>query len=222
MFSFPNIPTVSKPGQNYAPYTGFADDFHGANIASGTADAATYHLATEGGSPSFKPLDDAAGGWFRLAQATTNYCDVQVNGEAFKLVAGKPLRFEASVADNDVDAVLFFLGLTTAGVTNAANTLPADGVGFKVGTDGKITFVCRKDSAGTAVESGKTFSADAEIHRLGFEWNGVDAVTFHVDGVPVGSFTTTIPDDEALTLHLGMDGSTDTVDIDYWICTQTR
>lgn len=172
------------------------------------------------------PIDGAAGasahgGWgtFTTNNATSDKVNVQVIGESFKFIVGKPMDAELKLAVEDVSETEFFGGVAVS-TTNAYGTAGAGDTGGHVGfvlkgTDGSIFFNVMK-SGGTLTQTDTglafvdgsiiTFETANVVHRLGWRWDGVDTITPTVDGVDItaaavteGSGTQEIPTDVCMS-----------------------
>lgn len=191
--------------------TGSAEDGH---KFSETADKADWLLTVIDGEPDEGEVcnvtDDAPGGWLTLTtnDAANDACQLQLNGEPFKLAVGKPLWFECKVILADIDATDFFIGLAITDTTILAGVTHR--VGFENDHDGNIDFLTEQDntenSADTTVDiaDGTIATESTTAKTLAFYWDGVDTLTPYVDGTAYTAMTdngTTIlvPDDEALT-----------------------
>ena len=192
--------------------TGSAEDGHKFSETANKADWLKSSTdGSTGGADVCQVADDGPGG---ILQLTCNAADadnenLQINGEAFKLAAGKPLWFETKVALLDVSACDFFIGLAIADVDVLGGV--TDRVGFEQLHDGNIDAVAEQNGTQTLTDTTSDIADCAAIasfgtlaKKLGFYWDGVKTVTFYVDGVAMTTITdngTTIviPDDEALT-----------------------
>ena len=196
--------------------TGCTEDGH---KFSETADKADWNLividsGTDEGEVC-NVTDDAPGGWLTLTtnDAAADACQLQLNGEAFKLAVGKPLYFEAKFALGDVSETDFFIGLAITDTTVLAGV--TDRVGFELNNDGNLDFLTEQNStentADTTVDvaDGTIATESTTAVVVAFYWDGVDTLTPYVDGVAYSAMTdnaTTIlvPDDEALTPTIAM------------------
>jgi predicted RecA/RadA family phage recombinase len=225
-----NVPGFKDP-HNFCEMD---DDFMDASISE-TADAARW-LATlvDGDSDEGEVLgiaDDSAGGQLTC---TTNDKDndlnnLQWNGEAFKLQAGKPLVFEAlGVAVDDVDTMDLFIGLCITDATAIAGA--TDCVGFRI-ADGTASVVLEcvseKDSTEESTTDTDATLADAtEVDlRIVFDGGSSPSILFYVDDTLVATHSTTVPDDEFLTPTLEIrnaSAAASTLSVDRVRCWQMR
>lgn len=218
------------------PNTDFIDYFedfitgavYAGNKFSETADQAEW-LKTSvdtntDGADVCKVVDDAPGGILQLTcnDNAADMEDLQMNGESFKLVADKPLWFEARFANLDVDTDNFLIGLgiTDTGAQAAAGTLAiSDFVGFHNLHTGTVLGVVCQDStsttctAGTLADCAAVTSFNTYAKKFGFYWDGAGHITFFLDGVMTNYITdngstVVIPDDEALTPTISIGNST--------------
>ncbi len=198
----------------------FYDDFLTGCVEPGgkfaeTADKGDWLLTVvDGGTDSgevCKVADDGPGGLLEITtnDASADSCELQLNGEAFKLAVGKQLNFRTRLAIKDVSETDMFVGLAIADTTVMAGV--TDRVGFQVDNDGNLDCLIEQDGTEYNVDSGVDIAdcaaigsfADYDV-ELAFFWDGVDTIQFSINGVVVKEFTdngTTIliPDDEAMT-----------------------
>ena len=201
-------------------FTGSTEDGH---KFSETADKADWLLTViDGGSDEGEVCnvaDDAHGGILTITtnDAAVDSCELQLNGEPFALVVGKPLRWGIKLAINDVDKADWFVGLAITDTAILAGGV-TDRVGFECLHDGNIDALVEQDGTeniadtGVNIADGSLATFDAKAHVLEFVWDGVDTITFIVDGVVTNTMTdngTTIviPDDEAMTPSICLETS---------------
>jgi hypothetical protein len=122
--------------------------------------------------------------------------------DAWKFIAGKKLWFEARFKVSDATQSDFIMGLQ---ITDTTPLAVSDGVYFrKDDGDANLDFVVTKDSTATTQTAFST-AADDTYMRLGFYYNGVDAIEVFKDGVKLAtSVTTNLVDDEELTISFGV------------------
>ena len=182
---------------------------------SETADKGEWFKSSTDGSAGTADIcnvaDDGPGGILVLTcnDADADLESLQLNGESFKLAAGKPLWFEAKVALLDIDKCDFFIGLAITDVDILGGV--TDRVGFQNLHDGNIKAMVEQNSTEKLEDTLVDIADCAAIAnfgtvgvKLGFFWDGDNTVTFYVDNVLKNSMTdngTTIviPDDEALS-----------------------
>jgi len=222
----------------------FFDDFLVGNLESGNwfseTDNKTKYLKTSvdgsaGGVDVCAILDDARGGILQLTcnAANADAEGLQLVGESFKLAVGKRLYFEAKFALLDVDKCDFFIGLCISDTTVLAGA--TDRVGFQNLHTAALRALTEQDTTEYIANTGITLLDCANLasfytkaNVVSFYWDGVDTITYAVDGVASNAFTdnaTTIlvPDDETLTptmeimTHTGA-AAVQTVWLDYWLC----
>ena len=224
----PNVALVD-PSYAYVYFEDFIACGGVGSIVSETENQAPW-LATlvDGGSANAEVLkiaDDQPGGVFVCTTnpAANDLNNLQLNGEMFKLASGKNLWFETKIKIVDVDKTDWFIGLAITDTTILAGT--TDSIGFRCPDHtGDIDYVCEKDSTETAADTGANLSDNTWV-RLGFKFDGINRVTFFVDGVPKAIVSTNIPDDEALTPSFEVrtsEASAHTMYVDYIKIVQFR
>lgn len=217
---------ITPEGGSIMDAVDFKVDFLAGPAASATDDAAPFDLV--GTSAGLVLADDELNGVGTLTSNSTNQAFLVQNGEPFKLQTGVTVMGEARVNLTDADGMSFIFGI---GITNANpfTTSWTDYVGLFT-TDGNIKYGCGKDnnnvpgsgtSGETDADSGVDF-ADDTWTVLKFVAYGTNVVKFFVDGVFVGQVTSNLPDNENLAAHIGMVGSSETIDIDYVRVIATR
>ena len=175
--------------------------------------------------------DDEPGGVLTI---TTNsnandFASCQLNGEAFKVAAGKDIIFEIRVKFADTDDTRWFVGLATTDVTGTTIGPVLDGVtesiGFRQNTDTgvDIYYLCEDASTETTADTGVDVSDDTFV-TLGFHVISNERVKFYVNGAEKANVTTNIPDTDAVTLTMEVHSPTasSTMEVDYIYCAQTR
>jgi len=121
---------------------------------------------------------------------------LQVKGEAFSLVAGKPAYFGIACTLSSATQSDLFLGLAITDATLLAGI--TDGVYFEC-LDGStdINFVSEKNSTETTTGSA-IGTMDTSEHIYEIYWDGT-TLHAYLDGVETALTQTNIPDDESLT-----------------------
>lgn len=122
--------------------------------------------------------------------------------EQWKFVVNKELFFEAIFKVSDVTQSDFIMGLQITDTTPLAVT---DGVYFrKDDGDTDLDCVVIKDSTATTTTVASLLANDTYI-KLGFHYNGSNAVKFYANNALIGtSVTTNLADDEELAISLGI------------------
>lgn len=170
-------------------------------------------------------VDDAAGGILKIvnSSADNDSVEIQNNGEYFKLVAGKPIWFEARVKASDATQSDLFVGLIITDTT--INGGVSDGVYFrKDDGDANIDFCTEKNATETNTDTGADLAADTWV-KLGFFFDGAGSVMAYVDGVLKATHTTNVCDDEELAVSFAFQNGeavAKTGYIDYAKCVQIR
>lgn len=160
---------------------------------------------TEAGAGSAsQALTDGDGGLLLITNdaADDDRVFYQKKGESFKFAVGKKLFFEARFKISDATQSDFVMGLQ---ITDTTPLDVTDGV-FFIKSDGAATVTLRVEKDNTATASGTVATmANDTFVRLGFYYNGVDAVFAIVDGAAVERLAVTnLPDDEDLTISFGI------------------
>lgn len=174
----------------------FVENFVG-TPTDDTTGMPTAFTCTAVGSSTAVNAATAGGGLLITTGATENDgINAQVKGEAFKLVAGKPLYFgiRLKVSEATQSDLLVGLCITDTDLLGGMS----DGVYFrKVDGSTDVKVVVEKDS--TETESAAVLTADTSFHILELFWDGA-ALTAYVDGVAVATpVLTNLPSDEELT-----------------------
>ena len=187
---------------------------------------------TDGGGDNNNSIaigDDLANGYVVITNtdADNDLTSCQLNGEAFKLADSKPLAFQAKFRVSDVDAADFFIGLAIADTSILGTTLAngcTDLIGFGCpDATGDLDFIASINSGGTSTDTAVNL-ADATDVVVRFEWDGVDTVTWFVNGTEIDSTTTSVPTDEALTptVEIRNAAAAKAISIDYILVEQDR
>lgn len=174
-------------------------------------------------------MADAAFGRLLLTTAAAENDGVQLQkvGEAFLPISGKKMWFKTKFQISDATQSDFLFGIAVTDTTAivAAGDGVTDGIFFQK-DDGStsVTLYCQKDTT-----TGQTSAAsvhtmvDATDVELGFEFDGVSAIKYYVDGVHKGTLdvTTTpstyLPDTECRVTMAFLTGAAaaKTCSIDY-------
>jgi hypothetical protein len=206
------------------------DDFF-TQVASG--DTNLYNITIGSSTTVLHSTTLSTGVWNLLS---TNAADVQVNSWSPMVTpaASRSVYFEANVAvDTIASSGSAFVGLgdvagtgttpatviTTAGAMDGTN----NGVGFTI-TAATIRGVCGKGATiGTPVTVGTAVAGT--YYRLGMRIDGLDKVTYFLDGVQIGTITDTsaIPT-QALYLDFAIKAATaaKTLRLDYYTLAYDR
>ena len=181
---------------------------------------------TEAGTGSAtEALTDADGGVLLITNAAgDNDLDFfNKVGESFLMAAGKQAWFRARFKVSDATQSDWVMGLQ---ITDTTMLAVSDGIFFqKDDGDANIDFHVEKDGTASTALAIAT-NADATNVELAFHYNGIDAVTYFVDGVRIGSLAVTnLPDDEELTIAFGLQNGeavAKTMSIDYILAAKER
>ena len=187
--------------------------------------AAGDWTVTETDSGATQALTDGDGGLLLITNtaADNDLVSLQKVGESFRFAAGKKLFFEARLKVSDATQSDIVVGLQLTDTTPLDVT---DGV-FFIKADGVATVNLRveKNNTATTASSVATMADDTFI-RLGFYYNGSDAVQYFVNGTLGGSMAVTnLPDDEDLTVTLSIQNGeavAKTMTVDYVFVSKER
>lgn len=179
---------------------------------------------TATGTASAVALIDSDGGKITLttdAGANDNVF-LQKKGESYLFAAGRKLWFKSRFSLSDATDSKVVMGLQ---ITDTSPLAVSDGVFFsKADNTDAVTLEVEKD--GTATSSAVATLGNNTFVELGFYYNGVDAITYFVNDLPVGeSVVTNLPNDEALTISFGLQNGTTaetTMTVDYIFVAKER
>ena len=190
--------------------------------------AGDWTVTVVGTTPTAAITDGAFG---RLLLTTTGAendgIQLQKVGEAFLPIAGKKMWFKTKfqVSDATQSDFLFGIAVTDTTAIVAAGDGVTDGIFFqKDDASTSVTLYCQKDATTgqTSASSVATIVAAVDI-ELGFEFDGVSAIKYFVDGVHKGTLSLTtspaayLPDTECSVTMAFLTGSGDvrTASVDY-------
>ena len=172
-----------------------------------------------------RALEDLAGGWLKVTTGAviSDLAELQLKGEAFKLVSGKPCWFEGKLKVDDALNTDLFIGLAITdadilgGVSDAVLWQKDNG-------DRNLDFHVIKDSTPTDKTALSTL-ADGAIVRLGFYFNGKGSIVPYLNGAALAAskIITNIPDDTEITISFGIKTSVavgKNLSIDFIKCVQ--
>lgn len=163
--------------------------------------AGDWTITQTGGTAA---LADGDGGQIALVASTagTDSIFMQHPKLSWYAAAGKQMWFSTRLKMDAVTTGNMIVGLVAQDTTPLTNT---DGIYFiksAAGT-GAIDFVVRASSASTTASTVTTLVANTFV-RLGFYYNGKDAVEYFVDGLKVGESVITNLPAVGLTLTQGV------------------
>jgi len=172
-------------------------------------------------------LQNIVGGVLRISCDTSDNdaVQMQLKGEPYKLVAGKPCWFETKFKTADPTQVDLLFGLCITDTTLIAGF--SDGVVIqKNDGDANLDFLSVKNNSSTLKAAIATLVADTWT-RVGFYFNGYDTLTPYVNGTKLTAqkIQTNIPNDEELTISIAiMNGewAIKSLDLDYIKAVQKR
>lgn len=180
----------------------FFDDFHQFQINNANDLGWISTEVENGAGDAALTIDDGPGGVLKVVNDAGDDDSVELQwlAESWKLAANKPLWFEARCKFSDATQSDFLVGLAIT--DTSVITAVSDGVYFKK-DDGNANIDTVTNKNSTPVESSAVGTlVDDTYVRLGIFCDGVTAVYFYIDGVLVATHTTSIVDDEDLTITL--------------------
>lgn len=195
----------------------YYNDFHDYLVSEWTL------TTTEVAGAATEVITDEAGGVLLVTNGTADNDsdEFQKLGEAYQLVAGKPLWLEGKFKVSEATQSDFFFGLTTT--DTAVIDATQDGVWFqKDDGDANIDVHTDKDDTETTEDTGKDIAANTFV-RLGIKFNGAGLVSYHINGSPVSTSTTNVPDDELMRITFAIqngEASAKTMSCDFIKCFQ--
>ena len=150
---------------------------------------------------------------------------IQLRGGSFYCVAGRPMRFQVRFRANSITTTTHTFGMYVPNTIGTLTTNPLDsatnGIGLNI-VNGAVTFQVKNASTtvtGQATTGTIAASTTTVWNTVGFYWDGINALTFYVNGKSVGSYNgAAIPTGLYLTPTLGITttaAATPDMDIDY-------
>ena len=205
----------------------YVDDFVHLPVDDTTGDPTgwTTTVVEAGTGDTLVTSANVAGGAMLITTAgnENDGANVQLNGEAFKLVPGNPLIFGARLKMSDVLQSDFFIGLAITDTDILGGV--SDRIGFE-SLDGSadIKFMIEKDGTETLSAALHTNVNDTYV-RLNFYYDGIGTIMVFVNGVQVASVTTltNLPNDEELRVSLQFlngEAAAKTLTLDWVRCIQ--
>jgi hypothetical protein len=195
------------------------EDFCSGGAVTTTNEEATFDLIGTSGGFTYSDADLNGVG---LLTATTNTTTLIQAGEPVQLAANRKIIFDTRINVGTAAGMDMFVGLAI----NSVDFMSAitDSIGFYL-LDGAADLFCQTGinnaaalgaggTAETRTNSNKDL-VDATFVNLKFIVDGITQVRYFVDGALVATINTTLPTDEAMGVHMGIQGSTETMDIDY-------
>lgn len=180
---------------------------------------------TETDSGATQALADGDGGLLLITNtaADNDLAALQKKGESFRFESGKKLFFESRFKVNDATQSDVVMGLQ---ITDTTPLDVTDGVFFiKPDDAATVNFLVEKNNTATTASAIATMADDTFI-RLGFFYDGIDAVFYYVNGVLAGkSATTNLVDDEDLTISFAIQNgaaAAKTMTVDYIFVAKER
>lgn len=205
-------------GETGTRHQGYANDF--VHWEGPTADAAAPGVggwivaSVDGGGDAAESVDVRDGAQFGILRILTNDADndntnLILNGSAFRYVKGKRLWFAIRCAPQTAADQELFFGLAIEGDTDPINTFPTDGFFFeKAETATAMDFHVRQNGTSTEDTAIDTIAMTNDgMREYGFMVDEAGNINYYFQGVKVGSVASTdanIPDDEDLTVYVGV------------------
>jgi len=185
------------------------------------------YAGTTSAALSIAPAD-GAGGVIRMnvTAVTDSYCTLTQIKEAWTVESGKRMWIGARIKPSKITDLTWGFGLGTLG-TDYVGTTPAEGVFFRkddlaAGVDIKINTGGATSTSATDIKT--TVAATWVTYEI--EFDGVSAFKYFIDGVHVGTLTTTAFPTTELTLFLycesGVSSTAFTLDIDWFYAAKER
>jgi len=252
--TFPNTRTPSSvlPGAIVGDFVYFDDFIDGGGFVAATgpkvattANVGTWHLTELGGATTTMIVqDDEPGGVVVISDAgSTNHgSNLQMNGAAFSVAAGRDLYWEMRWKPGHATQLDFVIGLLNAGVTAAIAGTVTQALVFRSGA-----VDTSPDNAGTAdiiasagdditswthaniteVDTGVNMVADTFVKTaIWLRTSGSQRrAIFYVNGKEILNTTSNIPDvGTALSPLIARqnNGGAADMEVDYVYCAQTR
>jgi hypothetical protein len=176
------------------------------------------------GTVSAAAIADVDGGAITLTTdaGATDSVYLDKLGESFLFAAGKPLWFKARLKVSNATSSVFVAGLQ---ITDTSPLDVTDGVFFSKAA-GTTALTLEVEKNNTATSSAVGVLANDTFVTMGFYYNGVDGISYFLDGVQIGtSAVTNLPDDELLTVSLGLKNTTTSarvLTVDYVLAAKAR
>ncbi len=216
--------------------TGVLEDGHKFSTSANKGD--WYAAQTSGGVCQVQ--DDAPGGVLQIDGASTTnngYLSIQLNGDAYKIAAGKDIYFACRIKTVEPTALDMFMGLSTEDTdilgsgTNVVGFGTYDGsTDLLDGGTGDIYAITRNATTGNYATSTTTIT-DTTVN-LATTWTELailitsnTRVEFFVNGALKVTHTTNIPTGDELTLSMAgyeNGGSVPQLKVDWILCVQER
>jgi hypothetical protein len=191
-----------------------------------------YVTGTNAETGSITIPDDAPGGWLQMttAGAENDALNAQMKGGPFKLAANKPLIYETRIMVEDVSETSWFMGLAikdTEDITGSGAVGSCDDcVGFYGIEEVNINYWSAEDGndsyadTGSDIADGSIATMDAEAVRLGFKWDGVDSLSFYVNGTLAVTLSATddnVNQDEPMSPIMALDATNGAAPETLWV-----
>jgi sucrose-6-phosphate hydrolase SacC (GH32 family) len=203
----------------------YIDDFVHMPVDDTTGDptAWTATMVEAGASNTTVTSANIAGGAMLITTDTfdNDGANLQLNGEAFKLVSGNPLYFGARLKISDATESDFFIGLAITDTDILGGV--TDRIGFeKLDAATDVKFMLEKNSTETLSASLLTAVADTYM-KLEFFFDGTNVQVFVNNVEQTAPAITSLPDDEELRVSvqfLAGSAGAKTATVDYIRCIQ--
>jgi hypothetical protein len=228
----PFLPKIGQPGGPLECDAFWFSHFtNPADALAGAADAAVWIATADNGGTNVI-ADAAPGGVLRITPGTSanDFRSLQMNGEAWAPAVDRKIIYKTRIRTNDADDIKFVVGLTSTDTTGttAGPLLDSmnDSICFRNAAGNSTTFQWVSEDDGTETTGTAGVLADDTWVDLAIEVEGLDRITFYVNGAQVGLTKVNIPDSGApLTISFEVGSPTGTtatyLDVDYVLVVQT-
>jgi hypothetical protein len=182
-------------------YFHFHEDFIGYD-ATNSPDWGVDETSASGSEAGTVAAIDGIGGQVTVTagSADNDGCTLYLKTEFAKCEADREGWFLFRAKVSHATEIDLFIGMIAyeADLQDVSDNMPADGFGFrKEDGDTNLDICSSKDGTNTASTAVGTLTTD--FHEYLIHWDGVDTLTFYLDGTEVGTVATNVCDDELLT-----------------------
>lgn len=188
----------------------------------------TVTTTETGAGTASEAIQDADGGIFKITtdNATNDTDYLQFGSETFQIESGKKAWFSASFSASNADNASIVMGMQ---ITDTSPLDVSEGIFFMIDGDSALDFYVEDENSATSTTGITTVSNDTYI-EVSWYYNGVDEVSYFVDGQQMGHLATTnLPtdSDDDMTVSFGLKNnsasdSTPSLSIDYILMSKER